>query len=234
METTDKTKSQPSADRVIDQLELLTFPVFIKCIADRDYSGLVLEGTPDEMALYVSWQALLSKFYEEIGDKKTTEYIKRVSKMLSMHLKIVHTSSLCEAVATLHGSVLGDARPDLVKQLTDCLVNDWGYTRKFTAESMESDLKFVRISIGTDKMKLKEAQLSHEAIERKKVEKGEQMPPKKYWHKQLHAIEAHKKIVFDKKTLNMYDFALYLNELAEHSRELQAITSKKTKKNGSK
>lgn len=216
--------------KFIRELEHLLFPVFIKCIADNDYRGLLLEGEADQMEQYIAWQMLLSKFHNEIGDKKVTSYVNRVSKMIALQLKIAQTYELHEAITTLHKNGISHIRPEYVERLANCL-KEWGYNRKFTPATIVADLQYIANSISNDRLNLKIAKLEHEAIEKKEAESGAQLPPKKHWYKQLHAIEAHKKMTFDKSQLNMYDFALYLNELVEYNKEMQALNIKNARKN---
>ena len=48
---------------VCDDIEVLTFDKFIKCIISNDYSVLRISGSPNAMHLYLAWIKILSAYY---------------------------------------------------------------------------------------------------------------------------------------------------------------------------
>ncbi len=209
--------------KFITELEQLMFPVFIKCICEKDYKLLLLDGTATEVELWLAWEELLSKFYVETGNKKAVAYVRRLANMEAIHTRIICTSSLLDGIKTAHSVGL----TTVVSKLAGCL-SEWGYKRQYSPQTIESDIQFIENNIANYSLKLKLAKTEHEGIEKKEAGK-ENMNPKKYWYRQLHAIEQFKKMSFDTNALNMYRFALYIGELEEYTR---SVNTKNKEYNG--
>lgn len=212
--------------KLITDLEDLLFRTFIKCHVEQQYSCLLLEGeaTPDE--LRHCWENLLSQYHELTGNTDAVHHIKRTAKIEAYTMKVLHVEALCMAVE--EAVILPAVLETVVK-----LLQIWGYKRQFTAETLQNDLKYIRNSNGNDRLKLKRLQIENEEAEEreaKKVKKAGKSDPKKDFMSMLHAVEAHKKMVFDRDKLNMYDFALYINDLRDYNKQMTI----KTKRNGSK
>lgn len=212
--------------KFIRELEHLLFPVFIKCIADNDYSGLVLEGEATEIEMWLAWQDLLSKFYAETDDKRALAYIKRLAKIEALHTRINHLSALVVSLEQL----VDCKAPHMAQKLAACFAQ-WGIKRELSIKTLKSDIQYINNTISNDRVNLLILQREHENADNKATNAVSPLPPKKYWYKRLHAIEQYKKMTFDTNTLNMYRFALYIGELEEY---IKTSTIKNVKKNGTK
>lgn len=216
--------------KLINDLEDLKFRDFIKAQVSGDYSCLILEGNPTEVELRQCWHQLMSQYHELTGNTDALGYLKRLSKIEAYTAKVLHVEAICMSIELAENH--SDVREKVLKFL-----QIWGYSRQFTPESTRNDLKYIRNCNGNDRLKLKKLQIEqqeYEEYEAKKAQKqgkkGGKSDPRKDFLGMLHAIEAHKKMVFDRDKLNMLDFAMYVNDLREYNKEMTI----KTRTNGNK
>ena len=201
--------------KLITDLEDLRFKSFIKAQVNKDLSVLIVEGKPTPQDLQAAWNELISQYHELVGNTDVVAYLKRMARIEAYSAKVLHVEAICLGIEQVTDL------PHVIEMLVK-LLNIWGYSRQFTPESTQSDLKYIRNCNGNDRLKLKKIQIEQDEYEQKEAKKAQKQgksDPKKDFMSLLHAIESHKKMVFDRDKLNMYDFAMYVNELKEYSKE---------------
>jgi hypothetical protein len=61
--------------KLINSLHKLPLNTFIDCICDSDFTGLVIEGEPNEQDLSLVWNDLLEQYSDALNDEGSRRYI---------------------------------------------------------------------------------------------------------------------------------------------------------------
>lgn len=192
--------------KIQTNLEFITFKIFLQCICENKYFGLVISGIPTSTELYLAWIKVLSEYYVMIKSKEQIKYIKNVARLESINLKISMVTALVESIRLWYD-------PDKCQ-----ILKEWGYTAlTFSEDTVLDDLDRVLVFLGNDRFKLEKARLDYESEQQRKKAKKE-MPLKEGYMKTLYAIEKHRapaRYPVDK--LSVYEFCMFYNELSEYN-----------------
>ena len=205
--------------KICDDIELITFDKFLKCIVNNDLSVLVISGKPSENAVFLAWISILSAHYKLIKSNEQLKYIKLVAKIESYNLKINIVTALVAVLRLKY-----DAK------LCECL-KGWKFKLEYTQESLESDLDRTLLELQNTNFKLEQAKLDYNNLHKNKKTKGE-APTKDSYMKILYAIEKHRELKYRLKPaeITLYEFDLWYNELMEYAETMKQERDKLSSK----
>lgn len=209
--------TEPVKAVVCDDIEQISFASFLKCAINYDFSPLIVSGVPSEPQLFIAWITILSKYYELIGSKESLRYVQLVCKMERLNLRIEVVSSICEALRLNYNE-------DMARSL-----NEWGFRREFTPESIAADLAFVDNQLQTDNYNLKKAQQEFEKQEKQNGRQGK--VTKENYMRTLYAIERYVnrdggRQSFHPNDITLYKFAILYNEMVEYHEAIRKAHGK--------
>lgn len=200
---------------LITELDKLLFPQFIECAVNNNLQVLVLSGNATEDQKNDAWMHLLSQYYGHSGNTNAATYIQKAAKISALDEKCTKVSILVASIELLHKSkTFTEEKQKLIVRL-----KEWGYTNSFSEDALVADLQSVGRQLSNDRLKLAVLRKEQEAEEQKKG-RNQKAVTKDQYYKLLGAIEDMKGRSIDVETLDMYRFALYVNDLQERSRIL--------------
>lgn len=61
--------------KIISTIHKIPLNVFIDALVDHDFSGLILEGEPDEAEISAAWENILNEYNDALGDDGNKAYV---------------------------------------------------------------------------------------------------------------------------------------------------------------
>lgn len=202
---------------VCDDIEQLTFAKFLKCVCDGNYAALTISGSPSANQLFLAWITILSTHYSLIKSKEQASYIKAVSKLEALNLKITVVAALCESLFAWYEP-----------KICECL-KKWGYRKQFTETTYLQDIERVLLELGNDRFMFQKLKNEYNAKQLLKKKNGK-APTKESYMRMLYAIEKHRQYRYPPDKITLYEFDMFCNELAEYSELMKAENEKVTRK----
>ena len=113
------------------------FPLssFISCCVDRDFSGIVVQGKPNEAQIQEAWLVLLSQYHESRKDEKTREHIDLLWRMQQLKVRAEVINLLLNTLNLLPVKSLIDKIKELDSEFEQF---------EFSEESLQDDIQMVK------------------------------------------------------------------------------------------
>lgn len=138
-----KKSKQPQVKIFQEQLNLsyhineVLLSVFIDCLIDKDYKGLVKSGTATESDILQAWESVFNEYIEKSGTKNYFRILSLYRIIGKNKTKLLQIKSYLYILRHRHNE-------NCIKNLKDL-----GYKFEYSAESIESDLNKIESNIKT-------------------------------------------------------------------------------------
>lgn len=208
------TQEQPPAAlpswSVYRQCKDLPLEVFITCIVEGDYTGLIRAGAPSEADLQAAWLDIYSEYCDLIGGANITGMLRQTRQIAQLESRINRVYMLVNCLRVMMG------------EQTIAELKDAGYTVTWTgdAEAWHRQLDNVIARLNPDVMRLKQLR------EQQPKDSGKKHTPTRedFQMTLLSISELQKYEVSDQITVHKY--CMYVRKLKLHIDNINKLSKK--------
>lgn len=119
------------------RIDEVLLSVFIDCLIDKDYKGLVKHGTATEIDILQAWESVFNEYVEKSGTKNYFRILSLYRIIGKNNCKLLQIKSYLYILRQRHNG-------NCIKNLKDL-----GYKFEYSDESIESDLNKIESNIKT-------------------------------------------------------------------------------------
>lgn len=77
----------------------LPLSIFLECLIDKDFSGLIIEGRPPEIEIEKAWNQIFEEYSKNVGGDQYNEVFIKTKAVNVMVVKIYLVNTLCDNLA---------------------------------------------------------------------------------------------------------------------------------------
>jgi hypothetical protein len=84
--------------KLLQRIDAVPLEVFISCIVDNDYSGLLIQGHATDEQLHTAFTELYDQYIEAVGGKELVRHIAEVKRIAIIQAKIQRAEALIDII----------------------------------------------------------------------------------------------------------------------------------------
>lgn len=215
-QNTSSTQQKQSLNPESSQLNLyrsigrLPLNVFINCVVDKDYSGLVISGTATQSEFLEAWADLNSQYAEIMGDAEYKVYSALYKELAILTLKVAEIEAIIEVLSYF-------PYYPLFEKLNEHLSVSWQYDYS-NVEEYEKLLKRAYNRSREFVIRLESKKIAFDSMQ-SKFKEGKP-PTREYFNSMLISLSDHVKYRIS-DDITVFEFCQRVNNLSKHLEKWQ-------------
>ena len=89
-------KEESSATKLLHRINDVPLSVFIDCICDNDYKGLIISGNPTNEEIATAFEAIYEQYIEAVGGKDLLRHIRQIKEIAISQNRVVSAECIIE------------------------------------------------------------------------------------------------------------------------------------------